>query len=660
MGASAAFEPGDSGESKRRIGDPDDWSDPEAAAQALLAVIRDPMRVASVLAAHTQVLELMARHTSLSETLTTLSLLVEGLVEDGVCTVMIADHERGLLFNAAAPSLPAEVIEYLAAGMEIAEGSAACGTAAFRGETVVVDDTSSHPYLDACRQLALTHGLLAVWSTPIFGCEVRPLGTFAMYYHERRAPTPAELAILSTFGALAGTAIQQERDQDRLAHRALHDRLTGLPNRVLVLDRISHAVEQLERLNTMVAVLVCTIDRFKLINDSLGHEQGDRVLVAIADRLQSLMRPGDTTARFGGDEFVVLCEQIESQHDLLEIATRVRDVLHEPFVIAGSEVFLTCSIGVAVAESSDATAEALLRDADAAMYRAKTTGHGQFELFDAEMRRNAVRRLEIENALRRAITRDEIEVHYQPIVSLRTETIFGVEALARWQHPQRGLLPPDDFIGIAEETGLIIKIGETVLQSACRQLRRWQAHFTQQPALTMWVNLSTRQLANPGLVETVQATLAETGIQPSSLCLEVTETVTMDDTGASADVLAALERLGICIAIDDFGTGYSSLNYLKRLHANYIKIDQSFVEGLGVNSEDTAIVHAIHGLAKALGLGVVVEGVERAEQVELLRDLDSDLAQGWAFWPAQPADGITRMLAERTLPADRRYPRTRR
>jgi diguanylate cyclase (GGDEF)-like protein len=656
MGTSAASQPSASGETKRRVRGPGvgDGSDPAAGARSLLGAIRDPTLAAHILAAQSHVLELVASRAPLSETLTTLSLLVEELLDDVVCTVMIADYERGLLFILAAPHLPPEVVDHLAAGMEIAEGSAACGTAVFRGETVVVDDMSTHPSFEAWRPLALAHGLLAIWSTPIFGSEARPLGTFAMYYHERRSPTPADLATLSTFGALAGAAIEQERAQDRLAHQALHDHLTGLPNRFLLLDRISHAVEQLERLNTMVALLFCDLDRFKLINDSLGHEQGDRVLQVIADRLQGLMRPGDTAARFGGDEFVVLCEQIESQHDLLEIASRVQEVLQEPIMIGGSEVFLTCSIGVAVAASSDSDAEALLRDADAAMYRAKTSGEGRFELFDAEMRRNAVRRLEIENALHRAISRREIEVHYQPIVSLQNGTIYGLEALARWRHPQRGLLPPAEFIGIAEETGLITQIGETVLLSACRQLRRWQAQIPRLRALTMWVNLSTRQLVKPGLVEMVKATLAETGIQPGRLCLEVTETITMDDTGGPVEVLAALDRLGLRIAIDDFGTGYSSLSYLKRLHAHYLKLDQSFVEGLGVNSEDTAIVHAIHGLAKALGLGVVVEGVERPEQVDLVRDLGSDLAQGWAFSPAQPAADVTAMLAKRRFPVAKR------
>jgi diguanylate cyclase (GGDEF)-like protein/PAS domain S-box-containing protein len=426
--------------------------------------------------------------------------------------------------------------------------------------------------------------------------------------------------------------------EHRLAHQATHDPLTGLPNRSLLIERLESALARARRHQRRVAVLFLDLDHFKVVNDSLGHSLGDRLLVAISERLALALRPGDTVARFGGDEFVVLCEDVLDQSDAVAVAERVDRAISGRFVVDDTEVFVGVSIGIACPTDVDVDPETLIRDADAAMYRAKDRGRARWELFDHAMRASAVDRLDIETALRRALERRELRIFYQPIIELRTGAIDGIEALLRWEHPERGLLNPDEFITVAEETGLIVPIGAWVLDQACRQVQRWQAEIPSLVPLRLSVNLSGRQLGHAKLVEDVAAVLAETGIDPALVELEITESVLMDDVEMSQETLGALHGLGVKLAVDDFGTGYSSLSYLRRFPVDLLKVDRSFVEVLdaapGELSDDSAIVAAIVTLSHALGLTAVAEGVESAAQLAMLRQLGCDRAQG--FYMARP------------------------
>ncbi|MEY2462978.1 MAG: hypothetical protein QOH64_1116 [Acidimicrobiaceae bacterium] len=431
---------------------------------------------------------------------------------------------------------------------------------------------------------------------------------------------------------------ERKHYEARLEYQATHDHLTGLPNRTLFLDRLELALARARRSHRSVAVLFCDVDHFKVVNDSLGHSAGDRLLVALSDRLRGALRPGDTVARFGGDEFVILCDEMDHDRDAAVIAERVHAAVHEPpLTVENTEVFAAVSIGIAFAQPGK-DPETMIRDADAAMYLAKERGRARYEIYDERLRATLVERLDIENALRRALSRHELRVVYQPTIDLATGKIVGVEALLRWEHPERGPLVPKEFMDVAEETGLIVPIGTWVVDQACRQAQRWQATEDGEE-LFVSVNLSSRQLESTVLIENIAEVLSNTGIQPSRLGLEITESVVMRDPEASTTALRALKDLGVRLAVDDFGTGYSSLAYLRRFPVDLLKVDQAFVDGLGRDPEDSAIVAAVVSLAHTLGMSAIAEGVETAEQLHELRVLGCDMAQGFYMSrPLVPAD----------------------
>lgn len=432
--------------------------------------------------------------------------------------------------------------------------------------------------------------------------------------------------------------------EEQLIHQAFHDPLTNLPNRALFMNRLEHALARAARHHQQIAVLFLDLDRFKVINDSLGHQTGDQLLVAVARRLQASLRPADTVARLGGDEFTVLLEDIADEQAAVEIAERIAEHLALPFTPDGNEVFADASIGIALSTPATDGPNDLVRCADVAMYEAKTKGKGRYAVFAPSLDVDAWERLEVETNLRRALDRGEFEVFYQPIVRLDTEQIIGVEALVRWKHPRRGIVPPSEFIPVAEETGLILQLGHMVLREACRQLHYWQQQQPDGAPQFVSVNLSARQFQHSNLVADIANVLAETGLDPHALELEITESIVMENGESTLGVLRQLKALGIQLAIDDFGTGYSSLAYLKRFPIDTLKIDRSFVDKLGQEPEDTAIVQAITTLAQTLNQVVTGEGVETLEQLLHLRNLGCDRGQGYYFAKPLSASGMAALF----------------
>lgn len=444
-------------------------------------------------------------------------------------------------------------------------------------------------------------------------------------------------------------AAEMSRQQE---HRALHDPLTGLPNRLLLTDRIEQALARSDRTDHAVVVMFLDLDLFKVVNDSLGHHAGDALLVEVSRRLQSAVRAGDTLARFGGDEFVVVCENV-APAEVTPVGQRIADALRTPFSSHRQHVTVSASIGVAVA-TPVSDAQTLLRDADIAMYRAKEAGRNQVVIFDEDMHRKADVRLQDSLGLRRALEENEFRLVYQPVLNLETGRTVGFEALIRWQDPERGLVLPEAFIPAAEETGLIMAIGSWVLDTALRDLRGW---LTEDPDLWVAVNISSRQLHTPDFVAHVTQSIEASGVPATALHLEITESVVMTDPGPVLSSLQALRAAGVALAVDDFGTGYSSLSYLKQLPVTSVKIDRSFVNGLGGEDDpfDRPIVDATIRMAQSLHLEVVAEGVENEEQLEALQTLGAHLAQGFLWSPGVPSDEVAGWLAARTAATDSNY-----
>ncbi|HEY6782437.1 MAG TPA: EAL domain-containing protein [Candidatus Dormibacteraeota bacterium] len=472
------------------------------------------------------------------------------------------------------------------------------------------------------------------------------LGTLVVANRLRGAGTfdTDDLHLFDAFAAQTSVAVQNTRLGHRLRQQAFHDTLTDLANRALFMDRLEHALTRRERHDESLAVLFLDLDDFKEINDSLGHMAGDELLARVADRLKLVLRASDTAARFGGDEFAILVEETADPENTIRVAERVVSVFKPRFVIAGREVTISASIGVAVSASRDVTAEELVGQADVAMYRAKVKGKDTYEIFEPGMQDVVARRLEVRTDLERAIDRHELVVLYQPIVDITTSTPVGVEALVRWKHPRWGMVVPAEFIGIAEETGMIRELGLHVLEEACTQWQAWQVELIDEPAFTVSVNVSPRQLRDPSFVSEVWRILTKAGLPPSHLTLEITESFMVEDPESARARLRELKALGVRISMDDFGTGYSSLASLQDLPLDILKIDKLFVDHIAEDPRRTAFAQAIIRMGKTLGLGLIAEGVETADQAERLESLGCRFAQGFYFSRPVPADEIQRML----------------
>ena len=441
------------------------------------------------------------------------------------------------------------------------------------------------------------------------------------------------MAFLSAIATLITVAVERHRDEQAARHAALHDPLTDLPNRTLALDRLAYAVNRRQREGIDVAVLVLDVDRFKTINDASGHAAGDEVLLVLAGRLTAAVRSTDTVARLSGDEFIVICPDVKGTRGATEVAERLASAVTGRMVLDSGEHAFTVSTGIALAGARQDTPESLLRDADAAMYRAKARGRGRYELFDEAMRIEATARVRIEADLRRALDHGELKAWYQPVIDLATGSAVSTEALVRWEHPERGLILPMEFIPVAEEAGLIAELGLQVLEQACCQTAAWQRDIN--PELGVSVNVSGRQVIAPTFSAQVAAIADRSELRAGTLALEITESVFMEEADSPATVLGSLQEYGLALVLDDFGTGYSSLSRLKRFPLDSLKIDRSFVSGVDSNADDRAIVKATIDMAHAVGLTVVAEGVETREQEERLRALGCDLAQGYLY--ARPA-----------------------
>ena len=579
-----------------------------------------------------QALEMIATRKPLEQILIQLVQMVERQYPE--IHAMVSLLRAGRLYPAAASALPQDWLQAMQ-GVRVGPSAGSCGAAAYWSRPVCAVDIATDPRWDEHKDLALTHQLASCWSVPILAGNGKVLGTLAAYQSKPCRPEKAQGALLQMAGGLAAIAIEQRQLTDQLAYQAHHDALTELPNRLLFQERLRQAIVHARRSETMVALLYIDLDRFKLINDTLGHASGDTLLQQVARRLKSCLREADTLARISGDEFTVIATGIRNPKHASVVAEALLKALRDPFQSDDQELFVSASVGISMYPQDAMEAETLQRNADNAMYRAKSRGKNRFEYFHPEMRVSMSQRLEVETYLRRALERDEFCVHYQPQFDLQSGRLVGQEALLRWNNPKLGSIRPDEFIPIAEENGLIVPIGTWVLQEACRQTSAWQK--AGYPLKGVSVNVSAVQFSRPDFVNTVDEVLRLTGLEPRFLELELTERLVIRDVRESAGTMARLRALGVQISVDDFGAGYSSLSYLQRLPIDILKLDRSFVEDLKNAGGNASLVRGIVTLAHGLGIRVTAEGVETEQQLELVHTSGCDKAQGYLLGRPSPA-----------------------
>jgi diguanylate cyclase (GGDEF)-like protein/PAS domain S-box-containing protein len=582
-----------------------------------------------------RVVEMIARNQPLEIVLETVGELVEHQIPGSYCVVMIKRGDR--LIPVCAPRMPAAFVEALS-GYPLDAVVTACTTAFVEGKTILFEDIASRPVGEPLRDEALRRGVHSSISAPVFSCEGLVIGLITVFRPETEEPSKEHADLLQLATQLVSVCVEQREINDQLAYRAQHDALTGLQNRVSFEERLRHAIVHAARYKRQLALLSVDLDRFKLINDTLGHAAGDDVLKQLAGRLVGSLRETDVVARWGGDEFVIGLMEIGDPHDAVEVAEKLMDALKTPFDIEGRQSIVSASIGVSVFPDDGRDLEALMRHADTAMYRAKKGGRNGCYCCNARLGETDRQRLEMERQLRGALDRGELDLHYQPQIDLRTRSLVGVEALLRWRNPHFGVTAPSIFIPIAEETGAIVPIGEWVIREACEGVKKLGlAGFDD---LRVAVNVSGLQFARQDFMDLVATTVAEAGIEPHQLELELTESLLMEPGDESAPRMAKLRALGIRMSIDDFGTGYSCLSYLHRLPVDTIKIDQSFVQDLGESSRTPLLVESIVALSSSLGMLSIAEGVELPSQLAAIGGTGCNLVQGFLFCEPLPIEEL--------------------
>ena len=592
-----------------------------------------------------QILEMIAMSAPLDKALERLVLLVESQFKGIVGSVLLLDETGSRLRSGAAPNLSASYAKAIE-GVPVGPRAASSGTAAYRREVVVVADVMSDPLWQDYKDHAVELGFRSCWSTPVLSHQGAVVGILAMHAKEPREPTDAEMALIDVATRIAGIAIERKLAEDRIQFMANHDALTGLPNRALLEDRLSQAILQAQRHDHWVTTLFADIDNFKLVNDGLGHNAGDELLKIVAKRMSDCLRATDTVARLGGDEFVIILpDQPKNADAISQTVRKLQTAISEPIRLDGRDVTITTSVGVASYPVDSADVDTLLAAADAAMYRAKEIGRDNFQFYTPELNIQVHGKFLLQEELRSAVARSEFVLHYQPQVDLRSGRLFAVEALIRWNHPKLGLIAPLKFIPSAEETGLIVPIGDWVLNEACRQNKAWQNAGL--PPMVVCVNVSARQFKEKNLTARVANALKASGLEGKYLELEVTESLIMQDLDLAIVTMEELKGLGVHLSIDDFGTGYSSLSALKTFPVSRLKIDKSFIEGLLANENDKAVTSAVISLARKLNLRVIAEGVENDAQADFLRDINCDEMQGYLFSKPLPAREIEELLKAR-------------
>ena len=589
-----------------------------------------------------KVLDALVRERPLVDVMDLVCREVERIAPEVKASILRVDAQ-GRMHPLAAPSLP-EAFSQSIEGARMGPHAGSCGTAAYRGKAVMVSDIASDPLWDDYRQLALPLGLKACWSSPIKNSEGRVIGTFAFYYEQCRGPDELHLRLVDVSLPLCALALEREEARAHIRQLAFYDTLTGLPNRSLLLAEAEQAMTRIENDEAEMAVLFIDLDRFKQINDSLGHPAGDELLRLVAARLQEVVREQGLVGRLSGDEFVVVlpyCGGLLAS----QIAERILARLALAHRVGGVSLITLASIGISLFPSNGRDMETLLHRADIAMYQAKNGGRGSYRFFSEEMNQRAQERLALESALREAVQRQALSLHYQPQVRLDDGRVHAVEALARWRHPQLGAVAPNRFIPLAEECGIIGELSQWVLREACRQLADWRRRGIHIPAVA--VNLSPADFRDPDLPVRLQDLLQRNGLAGTDLVVEITEGMLLDNHPATLDILRAVHGLGVRLSMDDFGTGYSSLGYLHRLPISELKLDRSFVAELNAGAAAQALTDAVMNIGRSLELMVVAEGVEDEAQLELLRQQGYPVAQGYLFSRPLPAAALEEWLVRR-------------
>ncbi|WP_275791047.1 putative bifunctional diguanylate cyclase/phosphodiesterase [Pararhizobium gei] len=611
--------------------------------------ITDRKRAERLLLGQARLLELVAKGVPLNAFFHELILLIETHLPGIIGSVLLLSADKQHLVTGAAPRLAAA---YCAAieGVAIGPKVGSCGTAAWRGEPVYVSDIHTDPLWEDYVDLVRPFGYRSCWSMPIRSYKSQVFGTFALYSCVPGDPSVEQLELISMAAHLAGIAIERHQTEEHIQFMAHHDALTGLPNRLLFEERVAEILAKALRNGEWVALAFLDLDNFKLINDTLGHHAGDELLRAVAGRMLGCVRKQDMVVRVGGDEFIIVLNGLPANAEI--VLSRLEDIrvaIGAPMTLADRSVHVSCSMGVACYPDHGETANELLANADSAMYWAKEVGRNNLQLFDVRLAARANEKLKSQEELRDAVANDQLVLHYQPQMNLKTGRIFAAESLLRWRHPERGLVSPGDFIPLAEETGLIVPIGDWVLCEACRQNKSWQDAGL--APIVISVNVSARQLRERHWVSRVAEVLKETGLEPRYLELELTESLIMQDVASAVSIMHELEALGVHLAIDDFGTGYSSLSALKSFPVRRLKIDRSFVQDIPGDEDDKAITGAIISLAQKLQIEVIAEGVETQAQVDFLRASGCDDIQGYFISRPVEPDALVGLLRADALQA---------